>query len=158
VEILDTGWKGERHKGLRFGTLVHALLAACPLDSDHGTIAARAAVQARQLGASEPERETAVEVTIATLAHPLLRRADAAARMGRCRREAPLVVRLEDGTLLECVVDLAFLDEGVWTVVDFKTDSEFGTRIERYKRQVALYVQGIADGTGIPARGVILRV
>jgi ATP-dependent helicase/nuclease subunit A len=158
VDILDAAWKGERPKGPRFGTLVHALLAICALDSDEGMVAAQAAAQARLLGASESEREAAVQVTIAALAHPLLRRADAAARMGRCRREAPLVVRLGDGTLLECVVDLAFLDEGVWTVVDFKTDSELDTRLERYQRQVALYVQGIADGTGVPAQGFILRV
>jgi len=92
------------------------------------------------------------------LAHPLLRRAAVAARESRCRREAPLIIRLEDGTLLECVVDVAFADQTGWTIVDFKTDAELGSRLERYRRQVALYARGIAEATGLPARGVILRV
>jgi ATP-dependent exoDNAse (exonuclease V) beta subunit len=68
------------------------------------------------------------------------------------------VARREDGSLLESVADLAFLADGAWTVVDFKTDVELGERADAYRRQIALYVRGIAEATGLPARGVLLRI
>jgi ATP-dependent exoDNAse (exonuclease V) beta subunit len=89
------------------------------------------------------------------LAHPLLRRAAAATE---CRRETAVLLRLDDGTVVEGVVDAAFADAEGWTVVDWKTDVELGTRVADYRRQVALYVRAIAQATGRPARGVLLRV
>ena len=76
----------------------------------------------------------------------------------RCRRETPLTLRADDGTLVEGVVDLAFRDGDGWMVVDFKTDQELAGRADVYRRQVALYARAIALATGQPARGVLLRV
>ena len=78
--------------------------------------------------------------------------------MGGWRREAPLVVRLPDGTILESVVDMAFQEDGVWQVVDFKSDEDLERLLDRYRRQVALYAMGITDATGLPAIGTILRI
>lgn len=115
-------------------------------------------IQARLLGTSEEERAAAVEVVLAALAHPLMRRAAEAAAKGFCRRETGLVLRLGDGALLECVVDLAFREGEGWTVVDFKTDAELRGKDEVYRRQVALYVQGISQATSVVARGHVLFV
>jgi ATP-dependent exoDNAse (exonuclease V) beta subunit len=82
----------------------------------------------------------------------------AAKSSSACRRESPLLVKLEDGTLLECVADLAFLDETGWTIVDFKTDAEPGPRLDRYRYQVALYARGIEEATGVKARAVLMTV
>ena len=54
--------------------------------------------------------------------------------------------------------DAAFADDDGWTVIDFKTDVELGARRAEYARQVALYAEAIAQATGRPARGVLLRV
>jgi ATP-dependent exoDNAse (exonuclease V) beta subunit len=158
VQVVDTGWAGERPRGRRFGTLVHAVLATVGLDDDRDLVAAQTAVQARLLGALDAEREAAAHAVVVALAHPILRRAAAAARDGRCRRESAIVLRLEDGTLLESVADLAFFEDGEWTVVDFKTDAELAVRLEEYKRQVAVYVRGLAEATRTSAGGVIARV
>jgi ATP-dependent exoDNAse (exonuclease V) beta subunit len=104
------------------------------------------------------ERDSAAAVAVAALAHPLLRRAAAAALDGRCRRESAIVVRLEDGMLIESVADLAFQEIDSWTVVDFKTDYELGERLEAYRRQVAVYLRGIERATSAKVRGVLLRV
>ena len=80
------------------------------------------------------------------LAHPLVRRAAAAAV---CRREWPLTLREEDGSTVEGIADLVFDDDGRWVVVEFKTDVEIGRLgLERYRRQVAFYaaVDGARDG------------
>jgi ATP-dependent helicase/nuclease subunit A len=155
VPIETVGAPGERPHGTRFGTLVHAVLAAVPLDADAPTVDAVAVLQGRILGAAMDEVAAAARVVRAALAHPLLRRA-AAARV--CRRETPILLRLEDGTLVEGVVDAAFEEPSGWTVIDWKTDLELGERAEQYRRQVALYAAAVARATGRPARGVLLRV
>jgi ATP-dependent helicase/nuclease subunit A len=66
---------------------------------------------------------------------------------------------MPDGTQVEGVVDLAFEENGVWTVVDYKTDRELQTAGEgRHRRQVALYAAAIARATGAPAKGVVVRL
>jgi len=61
--------------------------------------------------------------------------------------------------VVEGVVDAAFLEDGAgWTVVDFKTDVEIAGRLEEYRRQVGLYAEAVRRATGVPARGVLLRV
>jgi ATP-dependent helicase/nuclease subunit A len=157
VVVMDAAWKGPRPKGPRFGTLVHALLSVVDLN-DTSSVDAHAAVQARILGASDEERHAAARVVEAALAHPLLCRAAAAASRGECRRETSLLLGLADDTLLECAADLAFRENGRWTVVDFKTDAELGIQTEGYRRQVALYARGIADATRSDVSGVVLRV
>lgn len=145
-----------RPHGKRFGILVHAMLAAVPLDGDAATIADASRIQGRILGASDDETAAARDVVALALAHPLLARARAASRV---ERETALMVRDEDGALLEGVVDLAFLEDGVgWTVVDFKTDVELAGRKDDYVRQIEAYARAIAVATGQPARGALLAL
>jgi ATP-dependent exoDNAse (exonuclease V) beta subunit len=159
ITVEEIGGAGPGPHGKRFGTLVHALLAAVDLDADHAAVTAMAALQARLFGADAEEIDAAVAIAERTLAHSWLRRAAAAARSGRCRRETPITLQLRDGTLIEGVVDVAFAEaDGVWTVLDFKTDVEIESRLEEYHVQVGLYARAIARATGAPVRAVLLRV
>jgi ATP-dependent exoDNAse (exonuclease V) beta subunit len=63
-----------------------------------------------------------------------------------------------DGTLVEGVVDLAFEEDGRWTVVDFKTDQDIEPHLELYMRQVRFYAAAIAAATGRPAEPMLVRV
>ena len=118
-----------------------------------------AAIEARVLGLSEDDAAAAAAVVERVLAHDLLVRARAAAARGACRRETPVTCTLPDGTLVEGIVDLAFEEEGQWTVVDYKTDRELAAAGETsYRRQVALYASAIAQATGQPAMAVLVRV
>jgi len=155
VAVVEITRESKRPRGRRFGILVHALISGVGLDDDAETIAGHARVQARLLGATDEERDAAADAVIAALAHPLIRRAAGASQ---CRREAPLVTRLPDGTILESVVDLAFLENGTWQVVDFKSDEDLERLLDRYRRQVAVYAMGITDATGLPCQGTILRI
>ncbi len=157
VETLGSGPVRAEH-GVRFGTLVHAVLAEVDLAGDQAAVERIADLHARLLGASDAERDAAAEVAARALRHPLLRRAERADREGRCRREVPVALTLEDGVLVEGVVDLAFAEGERWTVVDFKTDLEIGNRLPEYRRQVALYARAVAAATAAPAHGVLLRV
>ena len=69
------------------------------------------------------------------------------------------MLREDDGTIIEGVVDLAFFEESAgWTVVDFKTDLDMGDRKGAYARQVAVYARAISAATGAPAKGALLSV
>ncbi|HXJ32394.1 MAG TPA: UvrD-helicase domain-containing protein [Candidatus Eisenbacteria bacterium] len=155
VAVESVGAAGARPHGRRFGTLVHAVLAAVDLGSSRAEVTALAGIEGRLLGAPPDEVDAAAAAVTAALAHPLLRRAAGARRL---RRETPLAMVLDDGTLVEGVVDAAFEEDGGWTVVDFKTDVEVEGRLDEYRRQVALYARAIEKATGRRASAVLLRV
>ena len=164
-----------RPEGPRFGSLVHQVLADVPLDEPaaadpraagatggaSASVSAVARLNGRILGATEEEIAAAARVAARVLEHPLLARARAASRRGECRREAPVSMRADDGRVIEGTVDVAFREDGIWTVVDYKTDREIGeagSAAEVYRRQVTLYARIIARATGEPAQAVLMRV
>jgi ATP-dependent helicase/nuclease subunit A len=63
-------------------------------------------------------------------------------------------------TVLEGVIDLAFLEPGGWVVADYKTDvgtdPEFASREVAYRRQVELYARAWSVLTGDPVKERIL--
>jgi ATP-dependent helicase/nuclease subunit A len=150
----------DRPGGRRFGTLVHALLAVIDLESTTDALKKTAAVQGRILGATEEEIDAAVATVLRALAHPILRMAAASARTGGLRREVPVLLRTDGGSLVEGIVDLAFQHEAPdfagWTVVDFKTDHELSS--DRYLDQVRWYSTAVREATSLPTRGVLLVI
>jgi len=148
----------ERPSGPDFGTLVHAVLARMPFEATRADLNDIAALEARVLGMSDDDAVAAGAVAEGVLGHDLLARARRAAARGACRRETPVTLTLEDGTLVEGVVDLAFEEDGAWIVVDYKTDRELAVGDGPYRRQLAAYVSAIARATGAPASGILARV
>jgi ATP-dependent exoDNAse (exonuclease V) beta subunit len=168
VELCDAAaprTRAGRPAGKRFGNLVHATLAAVPLEGDRAQVESASRVQGRVVGAPPAEVEACVEVVLAALAHPLMQRA---ARSTDLRRETPVLFQPSgylgrEGGLIEGIADLVFLDpegEGgpTWVVVDFKTDLELGERLEEYRAQVRLYMEAVRRATGGEVRGALLWV
>jgi ATP-dependent helicase/nuclease subunit A len=152
----------ERPGGRRFGALVHALLASIELSANADAVQAAASVQGRIVGATEAEITAAVATIGRVLRHPVLRRAARSTGNGGLRRETPVLLRLDDGSLVEGIVDLAFRDDtpdfAGWTVVDFKTDREFEDSSNRHIAQVRVYSKAVAAATNSPTRGVLLVI
>jgi ATP-dependent helicase/nuclease subunit A len=153
VTIESVAGAAGRSGGLRFGALLHGILRDSELTAGRAQVHDLAQMHGQLLDASGTEIDAAIDSVVATLQHPLLRRAAAAER---CHRELPLLLPLGDGRTLEGVVDLAFLENGEWTVVDFKTDAELSGSKARYERQVQWYVYALSKLTGLPAKGVLL--
>jgi len=159
VRVEDLSGIGVREGGVRFGTLVHALLADVPLDAVESSLIERlASAHGRVLGASSEEIDSAVAVVRRVLQHSIFVDAAKAAKDGRCYRETPVTLRLDAGRLVEGFVDLAYESDGQMVVVDFKTDRELEGELDTYRRQVQIYAHAIATATGRPTRGVLLKV
>jgi ATP-dependent helicase/nuclease subunit A len=153
--------RSQRPGGTRFGTLVHAVLAAVDLAADADEVQAAAIAEARLLGSPAAELAACATAVTHALGHPILARAREAQRVGGLRRETPVLLALQGGTLIEGVVDLAFrvAPGESWTVVDFKTDREIpAAQLAGYEAQVRLYARAIAAATGEAVNGVLLRV
>ncbi len=147
-----------RPAGAAFGLLVHDLLARAPFGSARAALVELAVAQTRVLGLDEDAAQTAAKIADRLFAHDLLARAAAAQTRGTCRRETPVTAVMPDGTMVEGVVDLAFEEQGVWTVVDYKTDRELAIGEAEYRRQVSFYASAIAQATGQPAKAVLVHV
>ena len=144
-----------RPSGVRFGTLVHTILRDVDLDGDGEQVEGIARLHARVLEASAEETKAAVAAVNAALKHPLLRKASVSVR---CHRELPISLRVEDGKLLEGTLDLAFVDDGRWVIVDFKTDADLEAKCSHYERQVRCYMTALEQITGRQVEGWLLGV
>jgi ATP-dependent exoDNAse (exonuclease V) beta subunit len=158
---LATPRSGQREGagGSAFGLLVHSVLATAAFDASRADLNQTAAYEARLLGLAEADAAAAADAAERAFSHTLIARAREATLRGACRRETPVACTLDDGTVIEGIVDLAFEEGGRWHVVDFKTDREINaTGEEQYRRQVALYAAAIQKATGLRAEGILVRL
>lgn len=152
VETLSTEREIGRPTGARFGTLVHNILRDVALDADEDAIARAAKLHGRLTGALRLETSAAQLAVQRVLTHPMLSRARASASH---HREWPLRVQIGE-VLFEGIIDLAFLEDELWHVVDFKTDVYDPARKRRYEGQLRWYVLALERITGKPGRAYLL--
>jgi ATP-dependent exoDNAse (exonuclease V) beta subunit len=161
IEVISLSPVSGRPFGPEFGSLVHATLATVSLDASEAIVSATAATQARiLLGFDTPQEEVyaAAEVVMSALRQPLFDRVRAAERRRQCHREWPVIWQAPSGVLVEGSIDLVFEENGSLIALDFKTDRELATDLDRYKRQLTYYCRALKAATGKPATGVLLRV
>ncbi len=155
VELVLLPVADDRPRGARFGALVHAVLGGIALDATADEVQRFVDMQARIVGATAEEILAASAVVTRALQQPLLAQARGATQ---CRRETPVTLPDADGTLVEGVVDLAFLQAETWMVVDFKTDPDIESQLPIYTRQVALYAAAIGGATQLATRAILMRI
>ena len=159
IRVEETRRESSRPGRAAFGQLVHETILRVPFGATRNDIGRIANYVARVVGASEDDAEAATIAVERALAAPVML---AAATSERTHREYPILFRLENGTLVEGIADLAFetrLDgRARWTIVDFKTDRDLAPSLERYRAQLRLYLQGIRKATGAETNGVILWI
>ena len=131
------------------------ILRDVSLDASPDDISSLAKMHARLIDAPEEEVRAAVRATSGALRHPFMKRVQAAERS---HRELPITLKVEDGRILEGIIDLAFLETDTWYVVDFKTDADLTARLEHYRFQLGWYMHAMAKITGLPAKGYLLAI
>jgi ATP-dependent helicase/nuclease subunit A len=154
IQVESLPMRKGRPTGTRFGTLVHTILRDVDLQADKKTITDLANIQGRLLGASGEEVSAAIQAISAALSHSLIKRA---ASSGRLHREFPLLFKLGDKRLIEGTLDLAFVENDKWLIVDFKTDLNKMTQ-PQYVRQVQWYAYGLSQLMKTEAEGWLLGV
>jgi ATP-dependent helicase/nuclease subunit A len=60
-------------------------------------------------------------------------------------RELPILIRAENQHLIEGTIDLVFRKEGIWYIVDYKTDRELDRRKAAYENQLNWYAYGLSE-------------
>ena len=155
IEVVHIAGAEGRPRGARFGTLVHAILAIVPLDASEEIIRRTAEVQARIINSPIEEVIAAAHAVRTVLQHELMARARSSSRV---RRETPITWTQNDGTLIEGVLDLAFDEQDLTTVVDFKTDHELSAGEARYRAQLQKYIDAVAAATDRRVAGVLFKV
>ena len=60
----------------------------------------------------------------------------------------------KQGTLLQGVIDCAFMENGAWVLVDYKTDriADEDAFIQRYQLQLEWYARALEKITGLPVK------
>jgi ATP-dependent helicase/nuclease subunit A len=153
--------------GVRRGVATHkalSLLSYAPLRAT-GDEAALLAEVRRQLAAMAAKRQLTAEeaplvdanALVRFLTSPCGREALAAQTV---QREWGFNLRLPEqgGLIVQGVIDLCYVKDGAWALVDYKTD-----RVDSpaelwalYGGQMALYRRALAEATGLPVHGVTL--
>ena len=159
IRIEETTREANRPGRAAFGQLVHETMLRIPFGSSADEIGRTASYVARLIGADDADAMAAAVAVERALLSPIMK---SAAKSPRVHREYPILFKLDDGTLIEGIADLAF-ESGSngstrWTIVDFKTDRDIAPFLEQYRTQLRLYVQGIRKATGAEATGVILWI
>ena len=136
-----------RQAGLRLGRAVHAALRKA---GDSAIVPPVSGLW------NAAEREEAQHLIENVLTSSVFTRAKAATQRFS---ELPFVLHSQ-GRLLEGVIDLAFVEDGAWIVVDFKTDAVVGAEVEEralvYRPQLSLYALALEQLTSCPVKELVL--
>ncbi len=154
--------EAEEITGARLGTLVHSVMERVTKGQD----VAQAAEDMFARNIITPEEKEAIlknrEMAEAFLRTPLYKRIKASPRV---LREQSFNLQVDahsvgfEGTgkmLVQGILDLAFLEDGQWVLVDYKTDRVSEQTVEKtaqgYAVQLDLYARALTDISGIPVK------
>ena len=141
--------------GMRFGTLVHALMERIDFDAP-GDIGSTAEALARTMGAEKAEASEAARLAERSLEAPVMKRARRAASSFR---EVPFCVSHGEA-MVDGKIDLLFDEGDGLVVVDYKTDATpdggWESKAELYRDQATVYGAAAGIATGRPVKEVVL--
>lgn len=154
----DEEWRVSKEgltEGALFGKLVHRLFEK--IDWNHPEMMDKLTeFEGRGLGATQPMIDRAGKLVKEAISSQLLKRV---IKSGTYQKEVPFTY-LQEGTMIEGVMDVVFREGEDWVVLDFKTDpidqKELEARVKHYQPQVRLYSEAIKNIFGKPPKEVIL--
>jgi ATP-dependent exoDNAse (exonuclease V) beta subunit len=130
--------------GKELGTFAHLLLEK-GWDWNEEMLAKGADHYRQRMGVTSEQSELALGWVKKALRHDLIQRAK---KSGKVFRELPLTSRQEDGSYLNAVLDLAFLEDDQWVLVDYKTDQDPEKLKAKYQEQLGHYEKMLLKTTG----------
>ena len=139
-------------QGKAFGILVHQLLEK-GWNWDKATLVKAARLWAPSMGLSGEKAVEAAELVVKAFSNDLLKRARQSSKVFK---ELSLTGKTSEGTYLNAVVDLAFLENDKWVVVDYKTDQDQYRGLESYRKQIGYYSGLLESFTGLKVKNSYL--
>ncbi len=130
--------------GKELGTFTHLLLEK-GWNGDGSQLKKASSFYAEKMGIPTEPAAMALEWVEKTLRSGIVQRAKASKKVFR---ELPVTTRQDDGSYLNAVLDLAFLEENEWVIVDYKTDKDKEARKDHYHRQLNIYADFLKKTTG----------
>ena len=79
-----------------------------------------------------------------------------AQRAEQVYREMPVTLRVDDKRVFEGVIDLAFVEQDRWVIVDFKTTQDLDAKRASYARQLQWYAYAVGLIRGVTVEAWIL--
>ena len=98
-----------------------------------------------KMGISEEQANLALGWVEKALKSELIQRARDSKKVFR---ELPITGKQEDGSYLNAVIDLVFLENDEWVIVDYKSDQDPKKLEEKYKKQLGYYGKMLLEVTG----------
>jgi ATP-dependent exoDNAse (exonuclease V) beta subunit len=150
-ETEERFWEGPEPSspwgGKELGSFTHILLEKA-WDWKPEQILQAAEYYGEKMGLNSVQRAEAAQWVKQTLANPLLQRAK---KSERTFRELSLTGKREE-YFLNAVLDLVFLEEGKWVIVDYKTDRDPNKLAEKYGKQLKHYTKLLEQTTPYPVK------
>lgn len=146
----------KRMTGAERGTVIHRVLSLIDLQALQGSISEGLWQEMRRL----EEMGCISQEDADVISHRSLLQfyqSDIAQRMlqsPQVRREWSFNLRMEGDTLLQGVIDCAFMVDGAWVLLDYKTDriTDEEAFIQRYAMQLEWYARALEKITGAPVK------
>lgn len=145
--------RSQTGRGVTWGNAVHSALETLARQGGQTDLAELAAALLKREGRAPEERETLTQLLRRVTEQPFWRRVTAAAEV---LPEVPFGFR-EGERYLTGTIDLVFLEEGGWVLVDYKSDAvqdpaHLAELIEYYRPQLECYRAFWSTVTGAPVR------
>ncbi len=154
----DEDWtfsKEGLNEGALFGRLVHRLFEKVNW-SHPEMIFKLTEAEGKGLGVAEAMIQRAGELVKEAISSQLLQRV---IQSGNYQKEVPFTY-IQEGTIIEGVMDVVFREGEDWVVLDFKTDwidkEDLEAKVKHYHPQVRIYSEAINKIFGRPPKEVIL--
>ncbi len=135
-----------------FGVLTHKLLEK-GWDWEKPLLEKAALAWALEANLSEDQAKEAAGLAAQAQGQEILQRAG---KSPHVFRELPLAGKTSSGEFLNAVIDLAFLEDGEWVVVDYKTDRDTQKDLGKYRQQLGYYEELLERFTGRKVKATYL--
>lgn len=131
------------------GKLVHAVLQDIDLNGkDDVEIIARA--HGRRIRAWDEEIITATTAVRLVMEHPAIKSTNK-----QVVREFPFVLRIDDGEIIEGVIDFAIRSSSGWLLFDFKVGR---ADVAAYNRQMQIYAAALRKASALPVKACLIEI
>ena len=163
-QIQFSSESGEPLSGAARGTAFHAVMQHVDFNCRNQSDLTRfiASLIDRNIMTADESKLLNFDVILSVLQSDLIKRASESSRIYRektfslAAEARSLGYSADESVIIQGAIDLCFIEDGAFVLVDYKTDSApmevIQQRMPAYQRQIAIYADAVTQLTGIPVK------